>query len=71
LSCFHNEATTLDVRLYVQSRRLSPWFHEAWLYMILVSVTLAVAAIPEGIPLCATISLPFGCEQLSAVDGTL
>ncbi|CAJ1357682.1 unnamed protein product [Effrenium voratum] len=29
----------------------------AWLYMILVSVTLAVAAIPEGIPLCVTISL--------------
>lgn len=26
--------------------------------MILVSVTLAVAAIPEGIPLCVTISLP-------------
>ena len=30
---------------------------QAWLYMILVSVTLAVAAIPEGIPLCVTISL--------------
>ena len=26
--------------------------------MILISVTLAVAAIPEGIPLCVTISLP-------------
>ena len=33
---------------------------EAWLYMILVSVTLAVAAIPEGIPLCVTISLFLG-----------
>ena len=30
---------------------------KAWLYMILISVTLAVAAIPEGIPLCVTISL--------------
>ena len=34
----------------------------AWLYMILVSVTLAVAAIPEGIPLCVTISLHLGSE---------
>ena len=33
---------------------------QAWLYMILVSVTLAVAAIPEGIPLCVTISLCLG-----------
>merc|ERR1719387_2492513 len=32
-----------------------------WIYMILVSVTLAVAAIPEGIPLCVTISLSIGC----------
>jgi magnesium-transporting ATPase (P-type) len=32
-------------------------YGQAWLYMILVSVTLAVAAIPEGIPLCVTISL--------------
>eukprot|EP00434_Breviolum_minutum_P006201 symbB.v1.2.005468.t1/scaffold260.1/size426026/19 len=35
----------------------------AWLYMILVSVTLAVAAIPEGIPLCVTISLSIGCSD--------
>ncbi|CAE7208424.1 unnamed protein product, partial [Symbiodinium sp. CCMP2456] len=38
----------------------------AWLYMILVSVTLAVAAIPEGIPLCVTISLWPGRGQLAA-----
>jgi len=36
----------------------------AWLYMILVSVTLAVAAIPEGIPLCVTISLSLGCSEM-------
>jgi len=35
-----------------------------WLYMILISVTLAVAAIPEGIPLCVTISLSIGCSDM-------
>lgn len=39
---------------------ICPAFSKAWLYMILVSVTLAVAAIPEGIPLCVTISLLLG-----------
>ena len=33
-------------------------------YMILVAVTLAVAAIPEGIPLCVTISLSIGCDRM-------
>jgi len=32
--------------------------------MILISVTLAVAAIPEGIPLTLTIALSFGCTQM-------
>mmetsp|Transcript_44923 Transcript_44923/g.127231 ORF Transcript_44923/g.127231 Transcript_44923/m.127231 type:complete len:1107 (-) Transcript_44923:173-3493(-) len=36
----------------------------AWLYMILIAVTLAVAAIPEGIPLCVTISLSIGCSDM-------
>jgi len=36
-----------------------------WVYMILVSVTLAVAAIPEGIPLCVTISLAMGCTDMA------
>jgi len=36
----------------------------SWLYMILIAVTLAVAAIPEGIPLCVTISLSIGCSQM-------
>merc|ERR1719356_411345 len=34
------------------------------IYMILISVTLAVAAIPEGIPLCVTISLSIGCSNM-------
>jgi len=34
------------------------------LYMILIAVTLAVAAIPEGIPLCVTISLSIGCKEM-------
>ena len=38
----------------------------AWLYMILIAVTLAVAAIPEGIPLCVTISLSIGCSDMVA-----
>jgi potassium/sodium efflux P-type ATPase len=37
----------------------------SWVYMILVSVTLAVAAIPEGIPLCVTISLAIGCKDMA------
>eukprot|EP00931_Biecheleriopsis_adriatica_P083563 TRINITY_DN5716_c0_g1_i4.p1 TRINITY_DN5716_c0_g1~~TRINITY_DN5716_c0_g1_i4.p1 ORF type:complete len:1074 (-),score=242.32 TRINITY_DN5716_c0_g1_i4:372-3503(-) len=36
----------------------------AWIYMILIAVTLAVAAIPEGIPLCVTISLSMGCKDM-------
>merc|ERR1719421_321240 len=32
--------------------------------MVLISVTLAVAAIPEGIPLCVTISLSKGCSAM-------
>mmetsp|Transcript_57018 Transcript_57018/g.144753 ORF Transcript_57018/g.144753 Transcript_57018/m.144753 type:complete len:1046 (-) Transcript_57018:337-3474(-) len=36
----------------------------SWLYMVLIAVTLAVAAIPEGIPLCVTISLSIGCSDM-------
>lgn len=36
----------------------------AAIYMVLIAVTLAVAAIPEGIPLCVTISLSIGCKDM-------
>jgi potassium/sodium efflux P-type ATPase len=36
----------------------------SWLFMILVAVTLTVAAIPEGIPLCVTIALSTGCREM-------
>ena len=36
----------------------------AALYMVLIAVTLAVAAVPEGIPLCVTISLSIGCSDM-------
>jgi len=37
---------------------------ESWLFMILVAVTLTVAAIPEGLPLCVTIALSSGCTTM-------
>jgi P-type Ca2+ transporter type 2C len=36
----------------------------SWLFMILVAVTLTVAAIPEGLPLCVTIALTSGCAEM-------
>jgi len=36
----------------------------SWLFMILVAVTLTVAAIPEGLPLCVTIALSEGCNEM-------
>ena len=39
-----------------------------WLYIILIAVTLAVAAIPEGIPLCVTISLSIGGQDMVKKD---
>lgn len=35
-----------------------------YIYMTLIAITLAVAAIPEGIPLCVTISLSMGSSSM-------
>merc|ERR1719379_801171 len=52
------------IGLYLDTRDADNPERPSWLYMILISVTLAVAAIPEGIPLCVTISLSKGCSAM-------
>lgn len=71
---FAQEAVSYEDLMKTGSERMTA----SALYMILISVTLAVAAIPEGIPLCVTISLSLGCvdmktrnvlvKQLAAVE---
>eukprot|EP00948_MAST-09A_sp_MAST-9A-sp1_P000720 g720.t1 len=48
----------------IEAKDLANPDQPSWLYMIVIAVTLAVAAIPEGIPLCVTISLSYGCSQM-------
>merc|ERR1719460_500813 len=52
------------VGLYLDTRDADNPERPSWLYMVLISVTLAVAAIPEGIPLRVTISLSKGCSAM-------
>jgi potassium/sodium efflux P-type ATPase len=50
--------------VYNISTPLDDGISDSIVYMVLISVTLAVAAIPEGIPLCVTISLSTGCSDM-------
>lgn len=50
--------------VYNISNPLDDDISDSLVYMVLISVTLAVAAIPEGIPLCVTISLSTGCSDM-------
>ena len=65
-------ATVYIIGTFVtKTRDLPDPSKEPWLVMILISVTLAVAAIPEGIPLCVAISLSQGCVRRVAAVETL
>jgi Ca2+-transporting ATPase len=43
---------------------LGLWRGEDWMFMALESVSLAVAAVPEGLPAVVTIALALGCERM-------
>merc|ERR1712054_25997 len=36
----------------------------SYMFMIMIAITLTVAAIPEGIPLCITIAQAAGCSNM-------
>jgi len=43
----------------------------AWLQMLLIAVSLTVAAVPEGLPVCVTIALAIGMSTMSEKQATV
>eukprot|EP00746_Dinoflagellata_sp_MGD_P159973 gnl/MRDRNA2_/MRDRNA2_86793_c0_seq1.p1 gnl/MRDRNA2_/MRDRNA2_86793_c0~~gnl/MRDRNA2_/MRDRNA2_86793_c0_seq1.p1 ORF type:complete len:1036 (-),score=234.58 gnl/MRDRNA2_/MRDRNA2_86793_c0_seq1:731-3838(-) len=52
------------IGLLLDTRDPSKPEEPSYLFMIMIAITLTVAAIPEGIPLCVTISQATGCSDM-------